>query len=144
MANNIHGKHSGVKWNSLDITTALDKVSLDRMMDMAETTAMSTSAAVYKSRLGGPIDLKLTVSGPYDALVESTAAMETDFLAGTARAVKVQYDTTVAASATNPSYTLTMLISDFKQDAAAGDAVKWSATLELASGALVRATSGAW
>lgn len=139
-----HGKNAGVKWNSQDLTPYLDKLSLERIVDLVETTTMSTSSAVYVTRLGGVLDTKVSISGPYDAAIESTVGLETDSAAGTARAVKVQLDTTGAASATNPSYTMTMLANGFKIEAGVGDAVTWSCDLMMASGSVARATSGAW
>jgi hypothetical protein len=136
-----HGVKTGVKWNAIDISPYLDKSSLDRLMDLVETTAFGNSA---KSRVAGLPDGKVAVSGPYDAAIESAAGMETDYINGTARALKIQVDRTATASATNPAYTLTMLISDLKMDSSVSSKWGWSASLELASGTIARSIAGAF
>jgi hypothetical protein len=139
------GKNFGVKWNALDLTAYLDKGSLERITELIETTTMSTSSAVYATRLAGILDVKVAVSGPYDPAIESTVGLETDSAAGTARAVKVQMDTSGSASATNPSYTMTMLADGFKLDTDVKGRVNWSANFMMASGSVTRGVASvAW
>lgn len=139
------GKNAGVKWNSQDITAYLDQASLDRIIELIETTTFSTSSTVYVSRVAGVVDVTIEMSGPYDPALESTAGMETDALAGTPRSLKYQNDTTAAASATNPSYTFTALLDGFHgPEADIKGAIKWKAKAFISTGSLARATSGAW
>jgi hypothetical protein len=100
---------------------------------------------VYATRLAGILDVKVAVSGPYDPAIESTVGLETDSAAGTARAVKVQMDTSASASATNPSYTMTMLADGFKLDTDVKGRVNWSANFMMASGSVTRGVASvAW
>lgn len=140
-----HGKNAGMKWNSNDISACIDDISFDRLIALAETTAMSTSSAVYTSRVAGVVDIKVSIGGPYDpSVLEGTGGLETDWLAGTARAVKIQQDTTGAATTSSPSYTMTMLCENIKVKTGVGGVAKWTGDFAIASGSLVRATSGAW
>ena len=141
-----HAKNVGVKWNSFDITPYLDKASIQRMANLAETTTFSSSsAAVYKTRVVGVVDVEIDLSGPYDPALEATAGMETDAMAGTARTIKWQLDSTATASATNPAYSFTAVLDGFKgPEGSVGGAVTWSCKAVLTSGVLTRSTSGAF
>ncbi|HEX8221685.1 MAG TPA: hypothetical protein VF914_21030 [Chloroflexia bacterium] len=138
------GKNTGLKWATTDITSILDKASLERMRELIETTVFSSSANVMKSRIAGVGDAKVTAGGPADFAVLNTSGIEADADAGTARALKLQADCTQAASTSNPSYTATMLVSGFKLDTTVSGAWTWSADFELASGVVTKGTSGAF
>ena len=134
----------GVKWNSNDITSCLDRGSFEKIKELVEVTVFSSSGTVNKSRIAGVGDARISVGGPADHAVLNTAGIEADCDAGTARAVKIQVNSTIAASTSNPSYTATMLVSNIKFDFSVTGAGTWSADMELASGSVTKGTSGAF
>jgi hypothetical protein len=137
----IHGKQTGIKWNALDVSAAFDSASLDRLMELVETTYFGAGSI---QRIAGFSDAKIQLDGAYDTIMESTGGMETDFAAGTAREVKLQMDKTGAASATNPRYKFTALISSIKHKSGVKSRWDCSVTIEISTGAVTRETSGAW
>ena len=135
------GKNPSVTWNAIQMNLYCDKASLDRLVDLLETTTMSSTNPVFVTRLPGVQDWKFTLSGKYDPALESTVGLETDAAAGTARALEVRWDGTTVVGATNPRYTATVLCRDIKMDTDVKGVLLWTANFSLASGTPARSIS---
>lgn len=129
-----------VKWNTLSIGAYMNQASLDRVMNLVDTTVFGTAGMARTATLG---DASIDVSGFYDVALEP---LETDAMAGTARTVKYINDRVAAVGAANPMYSFVALLEGFKGPEATPEGVlTWSAKMSLSDGALpTRATSGTW
>lgn len=68
---NIHGKNMVVIVDGYDLTTFCNKVGVDRSIDVAETTAFALTGNVYKTRLAGALDGKVSLGGFWDGTATS-------------------------------------------------------------------------
>lgn len=147
-------KYAGIKYNATagspptvgtDISPYCDKATLDRIIELIETTTFGSSGAVFKSRVGGIADVSLDMAGSYDTFLETSAGMETDSMAGTARIIRFIPDASVACSATNPVYSFTCLLNGFKGPEAdvKGD-LKWGSKAFISTSTLTRSTTATW
>ena len=122
--------------NSVDLSNRVESVTLELASADVDVTTFGQTGKV---RMGGLQDNKLTIS-----FLQDFAAAEVD------ATISAMFNTTVpfnikpvngATSSTNPAYTGTVLVNDYKpMDGKIGDALKSAVTWPV-SGAYTRATS---
>jgi hypothetical protein len=126
---------------STDISQYVTSVTLSSTLDVVETTGMSNTS---RTRVAGLRDNQITLefnqdfaSGALEALIyPSDAASKI----GTAAAMEVR-PTSASASATNPKYTFSALISEWQSlSGSVGELATVSVTWPI-SGAITKATS---
>lgn len=128
-----------ISLNGTDLTSSLHAAELDVKANEVETTTFGTSSTVYKTVVGG--------------IVAGTVKLEfyQDFAAGSVDATIWPLVNTIgtvvikpqgtAVSATNPSYTATVLINQYQPIGGnVGDLASFSVTWPI-SGAVTRATA---
>lgn len=125
--------------NGTDLSSALHAVTLDVSSKDVETTTFGTSATTYKTVVGGILEgsVKLDFYQDYAAgAVDATIWP----LINTLGTVVIK-PTSGTVSATNPSYTATVLINSYQPIAGSiGDLSSFSVTWPT-SGSVVRATA---
>lgn len=110
--------------NSVDLSNHVDMVSLQEAFADIDTTAFGSSA---KTRIAGLGDHKLTIEFQQDFATSSVAAT-IDPLVGLTTNVTIK-PVNAATSTTNPAYTFTVLVLDWKPlDGKVGDLTKSSVT----------------
>lgn len=111
--------------NSVNLSAWVDSVTLEQTYADVDTTAFGSTA---KTRIAGLGDHKCTLDFQQDwaiAAVEQTILP----LVGTTTQVVVTAPAASAASSTNPAYTFTVLVTDWKDvDGKIGDLAKSSIT----------------
>lgn len=122
--------------NSVDLSNHVDQVTVEQTFADVDTTAFGSSSKTRTSGLG---DHKITVEFQQDyATAEVDATLYP--LIGTVTTFNIKPVNT-ATSTTNPAYTGSVLITDYKPlDGKIGDLTKMSLTWPV-SGAITRATS---
>lgn len=121
---NIHGKNMVVMVDAFDLTSFCNKVSVDRSVDMAETTAMSLTGAVYKTRLAGDIDGKLSLGGYWDGTATTGIDVRADAqLNGADLVTSIVWGGNTKG---NRAALLVIKESDYKTDAQESSAVTFS------------------
>ncbi|MGH3978086.1 MAG: hypothetical protein ACRDRZ_03630 [Pseudonocardiaceae bacterium] len=136
MANFVY-TDAKVTINSVDLSTAIRKVSLSVEVDGQENTAMG--GAGWRSRLGGLRDSTCELEFAQDFAAAQVDATLWAVL-GTTTTVAVR-PTSGAISATNPEYIGSMLLEEYSPiDGEVGDAATASVTF-IGSGALTRDTT---
>lgn len=123
--------------NSINLSSYISSVTLSTSSDVVETTGFSSTAA--RTRVAGLQDNSVTIEFFQDfatSLVEQTIYP----LLGTTTSVVV-LPTSSAASATNPSYTFTALVSEWQPlSGAVGELSTASVTWPI-SGAITKAVA---
>jgi hypothetical protein len=123
--------------NSVDVSDHVASVTLNSSIDVVETTAFSSTAA--RTRIGGLADNSITLEFHQDYASGSIEATVYPLL-GTTTSVVVKPNGT-STSATNPSYTATVLVSEWTPlNGAVGELATASVTWPV-SGAITKATA---
>lgn len=127
-----------VSVNSVDLSDHVRQVSLELSAEDLDVTAMGDTA---RNRIVGLNDASVTIEFNQDfAASEVDATLWAAYNGGAAINVVVRADS-ASASATNPQYTVPVVVTDYKPLAnSVGDAATVSVTWP-ASGAITRATS---
>lgn len=116
--------------NSVDLSDHIASVTINRMFDDIETTSVGDSA---RTRIAGLEDGDVSFEFHQDFAASSTEATVYP-LVGTTTSVVVK-PTTSAVSTTNPSYTATVLVTEWPIiDAASGELVSSSVTWPVSGG----------
>lgn len=123
--------------DGFDLTAFLNKYSIERMVDLVETTTMATTGAVYVSRIGGTKDGKVSLAGFWDG----TATTGIDVRADAQLNGASFYQTIVHGGNTygNRAGVMTVKEGNYKTEASVSDAVSFSLDEEI-DGAI----SGGW
>lgn len=123
--------------NSVDVSDHVASVTLNSSIDVIETTAFGTTGA--RSRIGGLADNSISLEFHQD--YASTSIEATIYpLLGTTTTVVVKPNGSTT-SATNPSYTSTVLVSEWTPlNGAVGELATASVTWPV-SGAITKATA---
>lgn len=125
-----------VKINGTDFSTSLNSVELSQEADDLETTAFGSS---WRTRTGGLKQASLTLNFMQDFAAGSVDATLNPLLGSLATVVLIPAGTTIGT--TNPSYTMTCLVTQYSPFASSvGDIATLSVTWPV-SGSVVRATS---
>jgi hypothetical protein len=95
--------------NSVDVSDHVASVTLNSSIDVVETTAFSTTAA--RTRIGGLADNSISLEFHQDYATSSIEATIYPLL-GTTTTVVVKPNGSTTSS-TNPSYTATVLVSEW-------------------------------
>lgn len=119
-----------------DFSTSLAAVTLDVSADEQETTAFG---ATFRSRIGGLKDASVSLDFHQDFGAASVDATLFPLIGGTAEIIIKP--TSASASATNPSYTFTALVTQYQPFASnVGDLATLSVTWPV-TGAVTRGTA---
>ena len=119
-----------------DFSTSLAAVTLDVSADEQETTAFG---ATFRSRIGGLKDASVSLDFHQDFGAVSVDATLFPLIGGTAE-ITIK-PTSALASATNPSYTFTALVTQYQPFASnVGDLATLSVTWPV-TGAVTRGTA---
>ena len=125
-----------VSINGTDFSTSLNSVELSQEADDLETTAFGSS---WRTRIGGLKQASLTLNFMQDFAAGSVDATLNPLLGSIATVVIVPTSGTVTA--TNPSYTMTALVTQYSPFASSvGDIATLSVTWPV-SGSVVRGTA---
>lgn len=125
-----------VKINGTDFSTSLNSVELSQEADDLETTAFGSQ---WRTRTGGLKQASLTLNFMQDFAAGSVDATLNPLLGSLATVVLIPAGTTIGT--TNPSYTMTCLVTQYSPFASSvGDIATLSVTWPV-SGSVVRATS---
>ena len=123
--------------NSVDVSDHVASVTLNSSIDVVETTAFSTTAA--RTRIGGLADNSISLEFHQDYATSSIEATIYPLL-GTTTTVVVKPNGSTTSS-TNPSYTATVLVSEWTPlNGAVGELASASVTWPV-SGAITKATA---
>ena len=123
--------------NSVDVSDHVASVTLNSSIDVVETTAFSSTAA--RTRIGGLADNSITLEFHQDYASGSIEATVYPLLGSTTSVVVKPNGTTTSAS--NPSYTSTVLVSEWTPlNGAVGELATASVTWPV-SGAITKATA---
>lgn len=123
--------------NSVDVSDHVASVTLNSSIDVVETTAFGTSGA--RSRIGGLADNSISLEFHQDYASSSIEATVYPLLGSTTTVVVKPNGSTT--SATNPSYTSTVLVSEWTPlNGAVGELATASVTWPV-SGAITKATA---
>lgn len=126
----VHGKSGKFTWNSVDLSTDIDKIGFPRTVDEVETTTFSATA---KTWLVGLSDNKITISGMWDtASSQVDPTLAPDFAAGTSRAW------TYLPAGTGTTYSGNGYLTNYTVEQGVNDAVKFKAEVRI-TGAVGRA-----
>jgi hypothetical protein len=123
--------------NSVDVSDHVASVTLNSSIDVVETTAFGTTGA--RTRVGGLADNSITLEFHQDYASGSIEATVYPLL-GTTTTVVVKPNGS-STSTTNPSYTSTVLVSEWTPlNGAVGELATASVTWPV-SGAITKATA---
>jgi hypothetical protein len=123
--------------NSVDVSDHVASVTLNSSIDVVETTAFSSTAA--RTRIGGLADNSITLEFHQDYASGSIEATVYPLLGSTTTVVVKPNGS--STSATNPSYTSTVLVSEWTPlNGAVGELATASVTWPV-SGAITKATA---
>jgi hypothetical protein len=123
--------------NSVDVSDHVASVTLNSSIDVVETTAFGTTGA--RTRIGGLADNSITLEFHQDYASGSIEATVYPLL-GTTTTVVVKPNGS-STSTTNPSYTSTVLVSEWTPlNGAVGELATASVTWPV-SGAITKATA---
>lgn len=122
--------------NSVDVSDHVASVTLNSSIDVVETTAFGTTGA--RTRIGGLADNSISLEFHQDYASSSIEATVYPLLGSTTTVVVKPNGSTT--SATNPSYTSTVLVSEWTPlNGAVGELATASVTWPV-SGAITKAT----
>ena len=125
-----------VKINGSDFSTTLNSIELSQEADDLETTAFGET---FRTRIGGLKQASLTLNFMQDFAAGSVDAVLSPLLATLATVVIKPTSGTVTA--TNPSYRMTALVTQYSPFASSvGDIASLSVTFPI-SGTVTRATA---
>lgn len=139
----VHGKKSKIEIDNsggslTDISAYCDEVSFSRSLETAEVTTFGDNAKEY---LMGLSDATMSLSGKFDAAGASTVDAVLSGTLGQDATVSFAYTPGGgSASSTNPKYTGEAYITSYEITGSVGDAVTFSAELQV-TGAITRATA---
>jgi hypothetical protein len=123
--------------NSVDVSDHVASVTLNSSFDVVETTAFSSTAA--RTRIGGLQDNSITLEFHQDYASGSIEATIYPLLGSTTSVVVKPNGS--STSTTNPSYTATVLVSEWTAlNGAVGELATASVTWPV-SGAITKATA---
>lgn len=123
--------------NSVDVSDHVASVTLNSSIDVVETTAFGTTGA--RTRVGGLADNSISLEFHQDYASSSIEATVYPLLGSTTTVVVKPNGSTT--SATNPSYTSTVLVSEWTPlNGAVGELATASVTWPV-SGAITKATA---
>ena len=123
--------------NSVDVSDHVASVTLNSSIDVVETTAFGTTNA--RTRVGGLADNSISLEFHQDYASSSIEATVYPLLGSTTTVVVKPNGSTT--SATNPSYTSTVLVSEWTPlNGAVGELATASVTWPV-SGAITKATA---
>jgi len=123
--------------NSVDVSDHVASVTLNSSIDVVETTAFGTTGA--RTRIGGLADNSISLEFHQDYASSSIEATVYPLLGSTTTVVVKPNGSTT--SATNPSYTSTVLVSEWTPlNGAVGELATASVTWPV-SGAITKATA---
>jgi hypothetical protein len=123
--------------NSVDVSDHVASVTLNSSIDVVETTAFGTTGA--RTRVGGLADNSISLEFHQDYASSSIEATIYPLLGSTTTVVVKPNGSTT--SATNPSYTSTVLVSEWTPlNGAVGELATASVTWPV-SGAITKATA---
>jgi len=123
--------------NSVDVSDHVASVTLNSSIDVVETTAFSRTAA--RTRIGGLADNSITLEFHQDYASGSIEATVYPLLGTTTSVVVKPNGSTTSTS--NPSYTSTVLVSEWTPlNGAVGELATASVTWPV-SGAITKATA---
>ena len=123
--------------NSVDVSDHVASVTLNSSIDVVETTAFSSTAA--RTRIGGLADNSITLEFHQDYASGSIEATVYPLLGSTTTVVVKPNGS--STSATNPSYTSTVLVSEWTPlNGAVGELATASVTWPV-SGAITKTTA---
>ena len=123
--------------NSVDVSDHVASVTLNSSIDVVETTAFSSTAA--RTRIGGLADNSISLEFHQDYASGSIEATVYPLL-GTTTSVVVKPNGT-STSATNPSYTATVLVSEWTPLSGAVGELATATVSWPVSGAITKATA---
>lgn len=127
-----------VKVGGVDLSAFVNNVSLSSSADAIETTSFSSGGA--RERISGLKDNSVTIDFMQDFAAASVEATIYPLIGSTAVAFEVLANGTVA-SATNPKYTGSLIVTDWTPVAGAvGELLTASVTWPI-SGAITKATA---
>jgi hypothetical protein len=122
--------------NSVDLTTHIDQITIEQSYNDVDVSTFGTTSKLH---LAGLSDNKFTISFLQD--FANGSVDQTIFpLVGGTTSVSVK-PTTNATSSTNPAYTFTVVVLDWKPIDATVGAVSMSAATWPITGNVTRATS---
>jgi hypothetical protein len=122
--------------NSVDLTTHIDQITIEQSYNDVDVSTFGTTSKLH---LAGLSDNKFTISFLQDFATGSVDQTIFPLVGGTT-SVSVK-PTTNATSSSNPAYTFTVVVLDWKPiDAAVGAVSKSAATWPI-TGNVTRATS---
>lgn len=125
--------------NSVDLTDHVAQVSLDMSFDEVDTTAFSSTTLPGKTRIGGLGDHSISISFHQDFAASNVEATIYPLLNTTTSVVVKPINTTT--STTNPSYTQTVLVTEWSPiGGSVGDLLTADVTWPV-SGAVTKATT---
>lgn len=128
-----------VTLNGTDLTTSLHAVTLDVTSNEVETTTFGTASTTYKSVIGGIVSGSVKLDFYQDFAAGSVDATIWPLINTIGTVVLKPAGT--AVSATNPSYTATVLINGYQPiNGNVGDLASFSVTWPT-TGAVTRATA---
>ena len=123
--------------NSVDVSDHVASVTLNSSIDVVETTAFGTTGA--RTRIGGLADNSISLEFHQDYASSTIEATVYPLLGSTTTVVVKPNGSTT--SATNPSYTSTVLVSEWTPlNGAVGELATASVTWPV-SGAITKATA---
>ena len=123
--------------NSVDVSDHVASVTLNSSIDVVETTAFSSTAA--RTRIGGLADNSISLEFHQDYASGSIEATVYPLL-GTTTTVVVKPNGS-STSATNPSYTATVLVSEWTPLSGAVGELATASVSWPVSGAITKATA---
>lgn len=122
--------------NSVDLTSKIAQVSIDMSYDEVETTAFGDS---FKTRVAGLGDASISLSFHQDFAAAATEATIYPLLGSTTTIVVKP--TSAAVGSTNPSYTMTALVTEWSPlNGSVGELATADVTWPV-SGTVTKATS---
>jgi len=136
-----HGKNAyfsldGTAASLVNISDALNEISMPRAVETAETTAFGANDKTYITGLG---DATVSLSGMLDATVDTMIAGDiANLKSGSVSSLSFEYGPAGSASG-NPKFTGEALITSYEVSSPVGDVVTFS--LELQVSGAVTATS---
>lgn len=130
-----HGLNAFIQLNAVNLSGWTDSWDLDQKADTADTSTMGSTAHTF---LPGLKDGDISATGLFDGQAAGVDATLFAIL-GTVQAFEVRANS-AARSVTNPGYTGSMIITDYKIGAKIGAAVVVSYTAKI-SGPVARQTS---
>ena len=122
----IHGKNSYFSVGGSSLTSYLTDISMDRPVDMAESTVMGLSSKTYVS---GMKDATLSISGRYDSTAASGPDAILNGIVGGATASAFEYGPEGNGTA-KVKYSGSAFLTSYNVSSPVGDVVAFSAEFQ--------------